>query len=672
MSDSRNDFVTEAEERVRETEDGLLDLRDGLGGEQNPDLLNGVFRSMHTLKGLSGLFNLTRISELSHAMETLLDELRLGRKELTDAVIAVLLENVDLLKRLLGEVSEDGEERSSIEEGIKRLQTMEPQFPATPEPETADDLSGIPEEIARVLSEYEEHRLRLVLKSGRGLLAAGADFEIERFEKELKELTDRIGEVGELIATMPRAADVGPGCIAFDLLVAPKKNPEVLRKALAGCEVRELVPQTLSPDPAPKPAVESAPSRGQDASLRSSSSTVRVDIDRLDAILNTVGELVLAKGAVGRINTEFAENFGYTPLSMDLQKVYKTLEKRLSELQNRILEIRMVPVSQIFSRLHRVVRRYTRDRGKEIDLQLFGEETEIDKLLAEEVIDPLMHLIRNAVDHGIEPAEERRRAGKTEQGTVSLRAYPRGNHVVFEVADDGRGIDGAEIAAKARQKGLIETDEPISDDDLLQLIFLPGFSTAAKVSDVSGRGVGMDVVKEKIGSLGGFVELSTDVGTGTTFNVVLPITLAIIKAILVQVGREWMAIPLAAASETLPVGPGDIQHIEAREVMEMRGQMLPILRLSDVFDLPTDENAGIQYVVVNGFGSRRVGFLVDNVLGQQEVVIKTLGRHLEGIRYMAGAAEVGKHRVVLVLDAEDLMEDALNCSNRVTAAPRGS
>jgi len=670
MSDSRNDFVTEAEERVRETEDGLLDLRESLDGESDPNLLNGVFRSMHTLKGLSGLFNLKGISELSHAMETLLDEIRLGRKALTDAAIAVLLENVDLLKRLIGEVSGEGAEKSSIEEGIRRLQTFEQDSSATQGRAAKEGLAGVPDEIARVLSEYEEHRLRLALKSGRGLFAAGADFKIEDFEKELKALTERIGEVGELIATMPRAAEIQPGCIAFDLLVVPKDDLDLFGKTLSGCEVRELVAPVDSSDPDPKASGDPVPGREAEGSLRSSSSTVRVDIDRLDAILNTVGELILAKGAVGRINTEFAARFGYTPLSMDLQKVYKTLEKRLSELQNGILEIRMVPVGQIFSRLHRVVRRYTRDCGKEIDLQLFGEETEIDKLLAEEVIDPLMHLIRNAVDHGIEPPEERRAAGKAEQGVVSLRAYPRGNHVVFEISDDGRGMDAAALAAKARQKGLLGADETIDDEEALQLIFLPGFSTAAAVSEVSGRGVGMDVAKEKLGSLGGFVELNTELGSGSTFTVVLPITLAIIKAILVQVGQELMAIPLAAASETLSVRPEEIQHIEGREVLEMRGQMLPILRLSDVFDLPCQEGLETYYVVVNGLGSRRVGFLVDGLLGQQEVVIKTLGRQLEGIRYMAGAAEVGKHRVVLVLDAEALMEDTLNWANRTRTTPR--
>jgi len=395
-----------------------------------------------------------------------------------------------------------------------------------------------------------------------------------------------------------------------------------------------------------------------------------VDIDKLDAILNTVGELVLAKGAVGRINTEFSERFGYTPLSMDLQKVYKALEKHLAELQGQILEIRMVPVSQIFSRLHRVVRRYTRDRGKEIELQLFGESTEIDKMLAEEVVDPLMHLIRNAIDHGIESAEARRAAGKPERGRVTLRAYPRGNHVVFEVSDDGRGIDAAVVRARAVERGLVPADAELDDSEVIQLIFVPGFSTASEVSEVSGRGVGMDVVKEKIASLGGYVEIRTEAGKGTSCTVVIPITLAIIKAVLVRVGREMMAIPLAAAAETLALDADRIQRIEGREVMELRGEMLPIIRLDRIFSLPRDGEIGRGFVVVNGYGARRVGFFVDDVLGQQEVVIKSLGRHLEGVRGIAGAAEVGRHRVVLVLDAESLVEESLGRSGRPRAEAR--
>jgi len=486
--------------------------------------------------------------------------------------------------------------------------------------------------------------------------------EILSFEEGLKSVTERIGELGELIATMPKSTAVQPGNIGFDLLVGTALSKGELAGIFKGNKVNELVPV---PGKKPAPAETGAePLVRQDHGLKSTSSTVRVDISKLDGILNTVGELVLAKGAVGRIGAEFVETYGFSSYGVDLQKVAKTLEKRLNELQNQILEIRMVPVSQIFSRLTRVVRRYTRDRGKAIDLQLYGEDTEVDTLLAEEVIDPLMHLIRNAIDHGIESAEERTKAGKSLTGTVTLKAFPRGNHVVFQISDDGAGIRTDKVLKKAIERGLVSVDAELSPDETIKLIFEAGLSTASAVSEVSGRGVGMDVVKDKISSLGGFVDVETEAGTGTTFLVTIPITLAIIKAIMVEVAGETLAVPIVSTAETILIDEKDIQHIEGKEVLELRGEMLPLVRLQTTFGLKSDQPPENAYVVVTGFGGRRMGFLVDDLIGQQEIVIKTLGHHLENVRGIAGAAEVGKHKVILVLDVESLMEEAMSRTQR--------
>jgi len=676
MADSQKEFVSEAEDLLRETEDRLLDLRESLASGGNPDVLNAVFRSMHTLKGLSGLFNLKGISGLSHAMETLLDELRLGKRELTDDTIAFVLGNLDRLKTLVSEVAGWGAESSGVDDALEDIRRFREGGGASGSA-VAEKIPGVPDEITRVLSEYEEHRLRTNLKEGRALVVAGKDFELDTFEQELKAITEGIGSIGELIATMPKASETKPGCLGFDLVIGLKVAREEACDVLEGMAVRELVsakqaaiaalPPTVSQTQAKKPAdAESGAETGKQ--LKSGSSTVRVDIGKLDAILNTVGELVLAKGAVNRIGGEIADTFGFHTYMVDFQRVVKILEKRLTELQNQILEIRMVPVGQIFSRLNRVVRRYTQDRGKEINLELYGEETEIDKLLAEEVIDPLMHLIRNAIDHGIESPEKRAAAGKPEQGLVVLRAFPRGNHVVFQITDDGGGIRAEKVYAKAVEKGLITAGQELDKDDLVKLIFMPGFSTADKVSETSGRGVGMDVVKEKVASLGGFVDIETEEGKGSTFYVTIPITLAIIKAILVSVAGELMAIPLASTSETIQIETRKIQHVEGKEVLELRGEMLPLVRLADTFHIPGREAAPAScFVVVVGFGGRRIGLLVDDLVGQQEVVIKSLGSHLEGIRGIAGAAEVGKHKVVLVLDVEALMEEAMSRFQRLKA-----
>lgn len=317
----------------------------------------------------------------------------------------------------------------------------------------------------------------------------------------------------------------------------------------------------------------------------------------------------------------------------------------------------MIPVGQIFSRLSQVIRRYAREMGKQIELVLYGEDTEIDKHLAEEIVDPLMHIVRNAIDHGIELPEERKKAGKRETGTIMLKAFQRGNHVVIEVSDDGSGIDIERVKKKALEKGLINPESgDLSDKEILDIIFLPGFSTKTTVSEVSGRGVGMDVVKERITSLGGFVDVVTEKGKGTTFILTTPITLAILKALLVRVGKERFAIPLTSISETLVIDHNDLQTIEGKKVFNLRGEMLPVEGLDRLFDIKRDENDR-SFAIVAGFGSRRIGFLVDEVLGQQEIVIKSLGEYFKGLKGFAGAAEIGKHEVILVIDIESLIEE---------------
>ncbi|MBI4838261.1 MAG: chemotaxis protein CheA [Nitrospirae bacterium] len=411
----------------------------------------------------------------------------------------------------------------------------------------------------------------------------------------------------------------------------------------------------------PRSVLPAAPAsaKPKDVVLKSATNTVRVDIEKLDKILDTVSELVLAKGAVQRIGHEIASTYGYTPLTLDILRISQTFERRLAELQDNILELRMVPFSQIFARLSQVVKRYMREADKEIDLEIFGKDTEIDKVIAEEIIDPLIHIIRNSIDHGIESKDERMASGKKERGTVTLKSFPKGNNVIITIRDDGTGLNLDKILRKARERKLVSETQQFDSKEIANLIFLPGLSTKESVSEVSGRGIGMNIVKEKIASLGGFIDIETVAGSGTTFTITLPITLAIIKAILIEVANEKFAIPLTSVTETFIVDTNKIQTIEGREVIETRGKMLPLLRIDRIFMLkeaPKEEYFG----VIVGIGDRRLGLLVDNMLGQAEVVVKSLSGYFKNISGLAGAAEIGKHQVILVLDVEALMEEAFS------------
>jgi two-component system chemotaxis sensor kinase CheA len=500
----------------------------------------------------------------------------------------------------------------------------------------------------RILSEYEEHRLKTNIKEGKGIYLMNTVFAIEEFDTSLKELTETVKLNSELISTMPTSQDMPDDSIGFNLLVGSSMPLEELEKTVK-FNVNTLVEA--------KPVqVKKAEEPVQELSLKTTTSIIRVDIEKLDRILNTVGELNLARDAAKRIWAEMVESYGHAPLIVDFYKITQALQRRVSEMQERVLEIRMVPIGQIFGRLSQVIRRYTREVGKEVDLSIFGAETEIDKYLAEEIIDPLVHVIRNAIDHGIEPGDERKAKGKKRKGSIALRAYQKGNHVVIEVNDDGKGLNIEKIRQKAIEKGLIEPGMEMQEKEIVEFIFMPGFSTRDIVSEVSGRGVGTDIVKEKLSAIGGLVDVETEKNVGTTFILTLPITLAIIKALIVRVGTERFAVPLSSVSETLTVEHSEFQSIENRRVYNLRGEMLPMENLNEILRIQGDETDR-SFVVVSGIGDRRIGLLVDELVGQHEVVIKSFGNYFEGLKGFAGAAEIGKHEVILVLDVESIIDE---------------
>ena len=455
-----------------------------------------------------------------------------------------------------------------------------------------------------MLTEFEEYRLTENIKEHKNLFTVQVAFDLSNFEKGIKSLNKTMKKHGEIICTLP-SADTSGNDIGFTLLVGTEKGQEQLRSAIK-------MPNSLIEK---IPYVEGVKTEEQkpdtEGALRSVSNTVRVDISRLDTLMNMVGEMHMTKNVIGRIARDLRAAQGFTCFAVDLQKAHRNLERKLNELQEGILEARMVPIGQIFTRLAQAVRKNAKEAGKEIDLELHGEETELDKLMIEDLADPLMHLIRNAVDHGIEHPDVRRKRGKPEQGLVRLMAFPRGNHVTISVEDDGEGMDPAAILAKAVEKGLLGPDHGLDPEthrrDILDLIFLPGFTMRGRVSETSGRGVGMDVVKKNVSRLSGLIDIETEAGMGSTFVITLPITLAIIKALIVETGGQVFAIPLSSVLEIIRATPGQVETIEAREVMAIRDDTIPLLRLSQVFNLPARENKDTFYVVLVGLAERRLG-----------------------------------------------------------------
>jgi len=656
MKSSESDFIAECEDILEEAGRLLLEIQDGAAKGIDPDLINALFRAMHTLKGLGGLFGHEDVSEISHALESLLDDIRLGKAEMTEEATNLFLKYTDILRSL---VPLPKEKRAGAEAYLAEIEAFRK---STKGGAKEEGLAGlIDDSILKVLSEYEEHRLKTNVKQGRGIYVIKPHFPLAEFDTALSGLTEKIKSMGELISTMPTTEDVPEGSIGFNLMFGSSEPPEKIGGSL-GYEAETLVSakaEKPAPAPAPAAAAPEAP-KAEAAAGGTATSMVRVDISKLDRILNTIGEISLAKSAIKRIWAEMAEQFGHSPLVTDIYKVGQTLDRKISELQGQMLEIRMVPVGQIYRRLAQVIRRYSREVGKRIDIKMFGEDTEIDKYLAEEIVDPLVHIVRNAIDHGLEPAAERRAAGKPETGSVTLRAFQRGNHVVMEVSDDGKGIDPRKVRNKAISKGIIEADKELSEKDVMELIFMPGFSTKEVVSEVSGRGVGLDIVKDKLSALGGFVDVSSRIGMGSTFTLTLPITLAILKVLMVRVGESHFAVPLSTISETLIIGERALQSIENRKVYNLRGELLPVTRLKDVFGVQGDAGKDRSFAVIVGFGERRMGFLVDELIGQHEVVIKSLGEYLDDVRGFAGAAEVGRHETVLVLDVEGIIEECLS------------
>lgn len=684
----REEFIAEAQEIIEALSRDLLVLDDGQKkGDPDPDLVNSVFRGVHTLKGIAGMFGFGDLGEMAHILEDLLDQLRLGRIDLNQVVLDVLFEGVEVLQRLLSAGPEAPEaDLDGLRSAVERV--LHPNSAPAPDLGNYDLDTGV----LSVLTEYEEHRLRTNIEQGVPLFRLRVRFALSSIDSDLEELKARAKPIAEIITYLPSMDGGDDDAIDLEVLLASRMPLEELTDQLSGEHDAELQPiarerrgtRTVPPPgvdaedivippaakvPTPRGTVAPppvAPARDVSAdslSVRSVAKTVRVDISKLDHLMNVVGELGIVRSAVNRVLERARTQPELRPFAAEMHRIHRQFERHLDDLQDGILDVRMVPLGQTFDRLARAVRQVAREHGKEVRLIVSGADTEVDKLIVEELADPLLHIIRNAIDHGIEGAHGREAAGKPITGTLALNAYQKGNHVVIEVEDDGAGMDEDSILQAAVGRGQLKSEsaDEMSRAEKLALIFLPGVSTAAEVSDLSGRGVGMDVVKTHIARLGGIVDVHSQMGIGTKFTITLPITLAIISALVVRVVGRTYCVPLTVVQEALVLDSERVKRVEGHEVITLRGGTLPIVRLDRHFgfEAPTLRGNEKEYVVVTALGQRRLGLVVQGLEGQQDIIIKPLGKSLSDVRGFAGATDLGDQRVVLVLDTPSLLDDVL-------------
>lgn len=675
MSDPRDnvqqEFLAEAQELVEALSRDLLLLDEAQQREErvDPSVINEIFRSVHTLKGIAGMFGYKHVGSVAHALEDLLDDLRLGRTMLGEELLDALFDSVERFQMLLAlEDPQSPGQEAEVQAYIASLRSIG----GEPEAEIGDPLHkyAIDSAVLSVLTEYEEHRLRSCIREGMRLFRLRAAFELAAIDDSIESLREHTRDDVEIITYLPSMDGGNEDMIELVVLLASRNSQSELKEVfeprygtVESIEERTHLP-TLPPQltsiPAPRPSAH-APSEdeGGQSSVRSVANSVRVDIRKLDHLMNVVGELALVRSAVGRVVDRLQSDSEQRKSMMELDRIGRGFERQLSELRTGILDVRMVPLGQVFNKLARIVRQSAREHGKQVRLVVTGADTEVDKLIVEELSDPLMHLIRNAIDHGIERSSNRELANKPVEGTLALNAYHKGSNVVIEVEDDGAGMDAQKLRDAAVVNGLLapEIGQEMSRQEMLNLVFLPGLTTSTKVTDMSGRGVGMDVVKTNILRMGGMISIASEQDIGTKVTITLPITLAIIRALIVSIAGRTFAVPITAVREAIPYSPKDRRTIQGREVVSLRGETLAVCDLARLFGFRDSSQEAGRFVVVGAMGNRELGFVVDELHGQQDVIIKSLGKSLSGVRGFAGATDLGDQRVALVLDAPSLFTE---------------
>jgi len=651
MSDelfNREEFISyfrdEAEELLQQIDADLLKLEEFVQtGEHDPEIVNSLFRALHTVKGSAGMLGFTDVQGLAHKLENLCDLLRKDRMPLSESVLEILFSGRDLLTELVEAAIGDQPSPTGVAEYIEKL----------------DKFTSIYEQTAQVIEGRGGPEQSFEAAHAAEQTEASPN-DAEAFEAEVQRLLAEAAAQKEAAAAAAAAAPTDVP--AFEEVPAPP--------SAAPAAVQPPAPEPVAPKAAPA-AAGAAASPNAEQKRSSIHQTIRVDIERLDALLNLVGELVINRTRISdiantleRLMADKASTAGgassgiIAPLAKDLADSAALLARTTNEIQESIMKVRMVPIGQVFDRFPRLVRDVAKARGKEVQLVISGAETDLDKTIVDEVGEPLMHLLRNNVDHGIEPPDEREKLGKARVGTISLNAYHEGNQIIIEVSDDGGGINLDKVRARGIKQGLISADDRLSDREIIELIFTPGFSTADVVSDVSGRGVGMDVVKRNISRLKGVFDVDTTPGQGTRFTIKLPLTLAIIQALLVRVGEELYAIPLDSVIESQRVEMVDVRTVHGNEVITLRGQVVPLVRIAEFFELGGQRDPDKVMIVIVGLQGRQVGLVVDQFEGEQEIVIKPLSDVVGRIAGISGATILGNGSISLIIDVHSLVGEA--------------
>ena len=675
-------FLDESHEHLQSLNEGLLRLEENM---EEIDAVNDIFRNAHTLKGMSATMGFAKIAELTHEMEDVLDLVRKSQIKLNEDIMDTLFKCLDSLEQMVDSVGNgEAEDVVDVSDLVAKLSSISKGTPApaadgaaAAAPAAASsggdaaagtnlDLDDIDLDVMKKAKEAGMNLFHIkvtlmetcVLKAARSVMVMHA-----------------LDEVGDVLKSIPPAEDLEQEKFerSFDVLIATSGDAEAMQNAVdTVSEIEDVAVTAVDPDkigkeaaPAPAaapaaaaPAAKAAPAPKKEAGKPAAapakkqhqSQSVRVDIEKLDTLMNLMGELV--------INKVRLEQIGQTHRLSDLMETLEQMDRVTGDLQNIVMKVRMVPVSAVFNRFPRMVRDVSKELGKEINLTIEGEETELDRTVIDEIGDPIMHLLRNSLDHGVESPDKREAKGKPRTGEVGLIARHEGNNVVIMITDDGAGIDANKIRRKAVEKGMISQSEAdsLDDSDAVRLIFLPGFSTAEQITDISGRGVGMDVVRSKIEALSGHVDVETHIDEGSVFKIKLPLTLAIIQAMLVRVQEEMYAIPLTSIDSTINIEPSDIQTVQNKEVIVLRGEIIPIIRMEEALQVPHTKDSDEHFVVVVHAGEAKAGIVVDNLIGQQEIVIKTLGNLFAGLKLFGGATVLGDGRVALILDVATMIQ----------------
>ena len=631
LQEITEDFLIEAFEMIEQLDYDLVEL------ENNPedlDLLNRIFRVAHTIKGSGSFLNFNILTKLTHNMEDVLNKARKGELKIPPDIMDVELESVDLMKTLLGSIRDSGSDSGSgvdIEPCIGRLKKIsnegeDESEEVSPSPQAENDTSPQPaQESAQATAKAETQAQPQEEPDYSSMSAEEVEAEIERLLKQKQE-EDKIKR--EERKKMGIVDDIQAPKEISDV---PPKNAQSDSESKADSKAQDESSTKAESTESKKSSEQ--PSKKDDNKAPSSviEQTVRVDVKRLDHLMNLIGELVLGKNRLMRIYGDVEERYDGEKFLEELNQVVSSISMVTTDLQLAVMKTRMLPIGKVFNKFPRMVRDLSRELGKNIELTISGEETELDKSIVEEIGDPLVHIIRNSCDHGIESAEDRAVLKKSETGKINLRAYNEGNHIVIEISDDGKGLDAEAIKNKALKNGIISKKEAevMSDKGAFNIIFKAGFSMASKVTNVSGRGVGMDVVRTNIEKLNGIIEIDSEVGVGTTIKLKISLTLAIIQALLVGVQEEYYAIPLSSVLETVLISRDEIYSVDGKSVLRLRDEVLSLVKLSDIFNVETTVSTPNDvYVVIIGLADAKLGVIVDYLIGQEEVVIKSLGYYL--------------------------------------------